>query len=187
MFLKEAYTCKHMKRYVPIVIGVLALIAVLYVGENQMKKSNDVAVDEQASSTVMTSFSSKVTRVFEGDNVLEYGFDLPETATATVENDGSLVKVSDNGVPVFAMYLSFEGGRGYSPADYITNNIVPKVKAVTGAGTVTIGGHEWTVAESEWSVWHVAKSSNGNWLLVVENKKAENEKTAAILESMVTK
>ena len=174
-----------MKRYVPIVIGVLALCAVLYVGNEQMKKSNDRTVKEQNASS--TSFNGSITRVFEGDNVLEYGFNLPETATTTITNDGSLIKVSDNGSPVLAMYISFEGGRGYSPTDYITNNIVPKVQAITPKGMVTIGSHDWEVVESEWSVWHVAKSTNGAWLLVVENKKADNEKAKAIIESIVTK
>lgn len=186
MFFKEAYTYIHMKRYVPIVIGVLALCAVLYVGNEQMKKSNDLTVKEQNASST-TSFNGSITRVFEGDNVLEYGFNLPETATTTITNDGSLIKVSDNGSPVLAMYISFEGGRGYSPADYITNTIVPKVQAVTSKGMVTIGSHDWDVVESEWSVWHVTKTTNGNWLLVVENKKSDNEPANAILESIVTK
>jgi hypothetical protein len=85
------------------------------------------------------------------------------------------------------MYLSYEGGRGYSPADYVTNNIVPHVSAITEDGTVTIGSREWTVVESQWSVWHIAKSDNGQWLLVVENRKADNDKVNAILESVSTK
>jgi hypothetical protein len=188
MFFKEAYTCNHMKRYVPIVIGVVALCAVLYVGNDQMKKDSDVVVNGEATTTVpLTSFNGKVTRVFEGDNVLEYGFDLPETATATVEKDGALVKVADADLPVLAMYLSFEGGRGYSPADYISNVIVPNVKTVTSQGTMTMGSHEWSVVESEWSVWHVAKSSNNSWLLVVENRKDVADKADPIIESITDK
>jgi hypothetical protein len=187
MFFKEAYTCNHMKRYVPIVIGVVALCAVLYVGNDRMKDDGKVAVDEQTSSIALASFTGKVTKIFEGENTLEYGFNLPETATATVEKDGALVKVTEGELPVLAAYFSFEGGRGYTPADYITHNIVPSVPAVTEMGTTTIGAHEWTVVESQWSVWHIAPASNGNWLLVVENKKTENEKALSIIESIVTK
>lgn len=175
-----------MKRYVPIFIGIVALCAVLYVGNDRMNNS-DVAADEQNSSAELTTFSGKVTRQFEGENTLEYSFDLPVTATTTVEKDGALVKVSDNNTPVVAMYVSYEGGRGYSEKDYITNVIVPSVSAITDTGTTTLGSHEWTVVESEWSVWHVAKALNGNWLLVVENKKTENEKAEAIIESLSTK
>ena len=189
MFLKEAYTYRYMniKRYVPIIIGVVALCAVLYIGNNQMNK-NDIDKDEQvATTTALTSFTGKVTKIFEGENTLEYGFDIPETATATVEKDGSLVKVTDSSSDVLAVYFSYEGGRGYSPSDYITNNIVPHVQVITAQGTTTIGSHEWTVVDSEWSVWHIAPSSNGQWLIVVENKKTENGIVIPILESFSTK
>lgn len=176
-----------MKRYVPIVIGVVALCAVLYVGDSQMKKDKEVTTDESTSTMMMSSFSGSVTRSFEGDTTLEYTFSLPESATTSVEKDGALVKVSDAGVPVAAMYFSFEGARGYSPADYITNTIVPNVKAITSNGTVTIGSYDWDVVESEWSVWHVAKSTDGKWLIVVENKKDVNQEANTIIESISTK
>lgn len=176
-----------MKRYVPIVIGVVALCAVLYLANNRMEASNDVVLDEQATSTMLTTFNGSVTKMFEGENVLQYGFDLPETATTTVEKDGALIKVTDGGMPVVAMYVSFEGGRGYSPADYISNVIVPNVKSVTDRGTTTIGSYDWTVVESPASVWHVASVNNGNWLLVVENRKTDIEKVTPILESLIAK
>ena len=42
-----------MKRYVPIIIGIVALCAVLYLGNSQMNKDKDITKDEQGSSTVM--------------------------------------------------------------------------------------------------------------------------------------
>lgn len=174
-----------MKRYVPIVIGVVALCAVLYVGNNQMK-DDDLSVQEQ-DTALLTSFTGTVTRVFEGDNVLEYGLDLPENATTSIDMDGALVKISEGDTSLAQVYFSFEGGRGYSPEDYITNKIVTKVAAVTPKENVTIGSHDWSVVESEWSVWHVARSSNGKWLIVVENKKADNDKAGALIESIITK
>ena len=176
-----------MKRYVPIIIGVVALCGIIYVGSSQMRKSNTVLVDEQKSEVSNMSFQGKVTKIFEGENVLEYGFNLPENATATVTRDGALVTVSEADSSVLEAYFSYEGARGYSPSDYITNVIVPQVKAVTEVGTTTIGSHDWTVVESEWSVWHVAKSANGQWLLVIENKKTDNEKVAPIIKSILTK
>ena len=186
MFLKEAYTYEYMKRYVPIVIGVIALCAVLYVGNDSMK--NDDSISEATTTEMkVTSFNGSVTKIFEGENVLNYGFDVAETATTTVEKEGALVKVADARIPVVAVYFSFEGGRGYSPADYISNIIVPNVKAVTTKENVTLGAHDWSVVESEWSVWHIAKSANGQWLIVTENKKTENEKAAPVIESIITK
>jgi hypothetical protein len=176
-----------MKRYVPIVIGVLALCAVLYVGSGVMKNNDEkkITTDEQKSEVSTKSFQGSFTK--EGSTTLQYGFDLPETATATVSMDGALVKVTDTDAPVLAMYVSYEGTRGYTPEDYITHVIVPKVSAVTNADPVTIGSFEWSVVESEFSIWHVAKTEDGKWLLVVENKKADAEKANTILESVSAK
>ena len=60
-----------MKRYVPIIIGVVALCGIIYVGSSQMRKSNTVLVDEQKSEVSNMSFQGKVTKIFEGENVLE--------------------------------------------------------------------------------------------------------------------
>ena len=175
-----------MKRYVPIIIGVVALCAVLYLGSSKMNSHDEALANEESSSSVVTSksFQGSVTKVFEGDNTLEYGFNLPETAIATVAMDGALVKVTEMDLPVLAMYVSFEGGRGYSPSDYITNNIIPKVSGITQVGTTSISGYDWTVVESANSEWHVASVENGNWLLVVENKKSDSEKAMSILSSL---
>ena len=148
-------------------------------------KDSELVLQEKETSA-LTSYNGSVARMFEGENILEYGFDLPETATATVEKDGALVKVSDEGASLVAVYFSFEGARKYTPAQYISNVIVPKVSAVTSKGTVTTGSHEWDVVESEWTVWHVAKSTDGKWLIVVESKKADSEKVNGILETFVT-
>ncbi len=176
-----------MKRYVPIVIGVVALCAVLYVANSQMNEREAVSEGEQEM-VMLPTFTNKVVRNFEGENVREYGFILQEGASTTVEQEGALVKVTDaSSSPVVAMYFSYEGGRGYTPEDYITKNIVPHVSAVTSAGTTTLGMHEWTVAESEFSVWHVAKSDNGQWLIVAENRKDVADTASVVLESILTK
>ena len=116
-----------MKRYVPIIIGVVALCAVFYLGGNTTDNVDDVTRDETSSEVSGKSFQGSFTKVLDGEFTLEYGFDLPETATATVTMDGALVKVSDSDMPVFAMYVSYEGARGYTPTDYITKNIMTKV------------------------------------------------------------
>ncbi len=186
MFLQEAYTNNHMKRYVPIIIGVVALCAVLYLGSGGSTSDEEKLANEESSVEVTSkSFQGSLTKMFEGEHTLMYGLDLPETATATVSMDGALVKVSDSDMPVLAMYVSFEGGRGYSATDYITNNIIPKVSGVTIIEPKTVGEYEWTVAQSANSEWHVTSVENGKWLLVVENKKADSEKAMTVLETVV--
>ena len=177
---------EYMKKYVPIIIGIVALCAVVYVGDKQMKKHDAIAKEEQKSSVSDKSFQGSVTKVFEGDNTLMYGFNIPETATATVTRDGTLIKVTDGGVALLAMYTSFEGARGYTPADYIVQNIVPKVRVVNDNGTTTIGSYDWTVVASEKTEWHVASVANGQWLVVVESSKGDTEKVITLLESLAT-
>ncbi len=179
-----------MKRYVPIIIGVVALCAVLYVGTS-MRGGQDVTADEEnteISSSSTNEFTGQVVRMFEGENVLNYSMSPPEGATTTIGMDGALVNVVDQGgVPLLEMYMSYEGARGYSAEDYITNKIASTVPAITNVGKSTIGLYEWTVVESERSVWHVAKAGNGNWLLVVENLKTDADKADAIIQSISTK
>ena len=175
-----------MKRYVPIIIGVVALCAVLYLGSNKMESEEEILTNNEATSTEMMSksFQGSVTR---GENTLEYGFDLPETAATSMSMDNALITITDSDAPVLAMYVSFEGTRGYSPADYITKNIMPKVNGVTERESVTLGAYDWKTAESANSEWHVASTEDGKWLLVVENKKSDNEKAMEILKSLSTK
>jgi hypothetical protein len=54
-----------MKRYVPIIIGVVALCAVLYLGSSKMSGDTDVAIDEATSSEVTSkSFQGSFTKVW---------------------------------------------------------------------------------------------------------------------------
>jgi hypothetical protein len=175
-----------MKRYVPIIIGIVALCAVLYLGSNRMDSHDDsLAQEEMASLVTNKSFQGSFTKLANGEQTLKYGFDLADTATATVSMNGALVKVTDSEMPVLAMYVSYEGERGYAPADYITKNIMTKVSGVTLSEAKTVGKYDWSVAESAVSVWHVASVADGKWLLVVESKKSDSEKAAPVLESLV--
>lgn len=172
-----------MKRYVPIIIGVVALCAVLYLGsskvsDDEVKLANDEIKIDISSKNFQGSFTKM-------ENTLQYGFDIPETAAAAVTMDGALVKIADMGTPVLAMYVSYEGVRGYSPLDYAANNIAPKVSGVTQKENIMIGEYEWTVVESANSEWHIASVENGKWLLVVENTKVESERALPILETML--
>ena len=176
-----------MKRYVPIIIGIVALCAVLYAGNTIMNNRDGLAEEEENVQGTSSTFTGQVVRMFEGENILEYGFDIPEGATTTVEKDGALIKVIDSDALLVAMYASYEGGRGYSPTDYIKNVIVPSVPSVTMTGTTTVGLYDWNVAESARSTWHVAQVGDGSWLLVVENKKIDSEKAQVVIESISTK
>lgn len=176
-----------MKKYVPYIVGIVVLFGLVYLGQGVMKNREAVTEEEVMVKTPTTLVEGTVTRFFEGEWVLGYAFDMPEGATTTVERDGSIVKVTEEGNLLSAMYFSYEGGRGYSAEDYINNVIAPNVSMVTTVGTTTIGSADWVVAEGATSVWHVASVKGGEWLVVAESKKGSNEKALEILESLTTK
>lgn len=172
------------KTYKVILLAVLGLVVVVG-GAYWFMKDKSMAKEPVIKAQTHT-ISGHVTRMFEGENKVVYTFDVPETATSAVAMDGALVRVTDNEVPYASMYFSYEGGRGYSSEDYIKYVIAPRVSVLEIVGTTTIGSRVWTVAESPASEWHVAQVGDGQWLLIVENKKALHDSVLSTLESLVT-
>ncbi len=175
-----------MKKNIAIILGVIIVVVILFGGYKVIKRYSvqpEKQVEAQ-SGTSMKSFSGSVTRVYEGDNTLSYSFDIPETATTTLDMDNALVKIVDNEIPYATVYMSYEGGRGFTPLDYINEVIAPHVSVINPTVISTIGAYDWQVAESEGSEWHVA--SIGSWLVVVENKKTKHDLVEKTLESVKT-
>lgn len=189
MFFKQAYTYHHMKTYVPILIGIVVLGAALYGGNTFMKKGGNDGLNtgDTKSEISMKSVVGQVVRAYEGDNVLEYGFNIPETATTSIDMDGALIKVLDNNAPTATLYMSYEGARGYTPLDYLSNKIAPHVSVINPTNIVSLGGYDWQMAESEGSEWYIASVASSSWLIVVENKKTNHDMAVKIVESISVK
>jgi hypothetical protein len=173
---------ESIKTYKAILLAVGGIVIV--VGGAYWYMSDMPAKEEAIVKTQTRTIEGQVTRMFEGENKVVYSFDVPETATSTTGMEDALVKVTNNDLPYTSMYFSYEGGRGYAAEDYIKNVIAPRVPVLTIIGTTTIGSRVWTVAESTASEWHVAQVGDGQWLLIVENKKALHDQVAATLESL---
>lgn len=178
---------EYMKKYIPILIGVAVLFAVVFGGKILMNNSTETEIEEVTSEVTTKSFVGQVVRVFEGEHVLGYSLDIPETASTSIDMDGARIRIVDGATPVAAMYFSYEGARGYSPIDYINKKIAPSVSVINLTSTSTIGEHEWQAAESEGSEWHVTSVANGQWLIVVENKKTTKDVVEKILTSISVK
>jgi hypothetical protein len=193
-----------MKKNVIILVGVVVLVAVLFAGNSFMKKGkSEVSIVEGGKAIVlMKSFEGQVVRAFEGDNVLDYTFDIPETATTSIDMEGALIKVTDVitsgntestttpvviSTPVATFYMSYEGARGYTALDYINNVIAPHVAVIDVTSTSTIGAYDWQAAESEGSEWHIASVASSSWLIIVENKKTAHDTVERMLESVSVK
>ena len=174
-----------MKKIVKIIIGAVVLVAVLYGGNLFMNRvTNSDGSDLNVEEVATKQFVGEVVRNFEGDHLLGYSLNIPETATATLGLDGALVTVTDGDMPYLSMYVSYEGGRGYSPSTYIDRAIAPLYSVVDLTGTTTIGGFEWQGAESMGIEWHVASVADGQWLVVIENKKSMSDMVKKAIESL---
>ena len=177
---------RRMKTYKAILLAVLGLIIVVTGAYVYMKGHKPVA-KEIVSKGNFRTLEGQVTRMYEGENKLVYAFDVPTTATSTTSMEDALVKVTNNGSPYVALYMTYEGGRGYSSLDYINNLIVPHVSSLTIIGTTTIGSTIWTIAQSAQSEWHVGQVGDGQWLMIVETKRSEHDQTVELLQSLSTK
>lgn len=176
---------EKIKTYKALLIAVVVL-CVVGTGSYFYSKGGAPAEKEAVKSEPKNLITGQVMREFEGENKIIYKMAIPETATSTTGMDGALVKITDEGSSFISMYFSYEGGRGYVAPDYINNVIAPRVPGVKIVGTSTIGLYTWTVAESEMSEWHVAQVGDGQWLLVVENKKSLHDGAVESLDTLTT-
>lgn len=174
-----------MKTYIAILIGIVVLFGVVFGGYKFIKSRELNKVSNTQSQVKMVPFNGNVVRVFEGENKINYTFNIPESASTTVDMEGALIKVTDASLPYATIYISYEGGRGLKPIEYIDAIIAPHVPVINPVGVSTIGNYEWEVAESEGSEWHIASVSNGEWLIIVENKKRVHDIVQKTLESVV--
>lgn len=173
-----------MKTYITILLGVVVIAAVVFGGYKYTKSDavRTTPVGNDGISYVTTS--GEVTRLYEGTSTLSYTFDIRTTATTSVSMNGALIKVTDATTTVGSMYISYEGGRGYSPIEYITNIVSPHVPTITPTGTSTIGAYDWVTAETPASEWFIASVADGKWLIVMEGKKASDADVKHILETI---
>ncbi len=177
-----------MKTYKAILLAVLGLVIVVAGAYFYMKnKPVRQASNTTSATSTMKTLEGQVVRVFEGENKLVYSIDIPETATSTLDMNDALVKITDNGIAYISMYMSYEGGRGYSSLDYINNVITPRVSTLSVVGTTTIAGSIWTIAQSAHSEWHVGQVGDGQWLMVVESARADHDRVVETLDSLITK
>lgn len=175
-----------MKTYISILLIVLGLSAVV-IGGYVYTKRQSLPPDSENVTVRMKTHSGSLTRFFEGENMVEYSFDIPEEATTTTEMEGALIKITTPESPYATMYISYEGGRGFTALDYINEIIAPHVSVINPSGVATIGNHLWQVAESEGSTWHIAPILDGQWLFIVENKKVQGVLVEKTLSSIVIK
>ncbi len=172
-----------MKKYWKQIVGALILVLVLILinkatNDKHLAKVNDREKEERVNPNAMVG---EVTAVFEGEHKLNYELVLAEGATTSLSKNNKLltVKSASSTSPIY-LYFSYEGGRGYSAADYINNNIAPSTNIVKRE-TMQHGDNSWSVVRSANSSWHVG--SFGEWLVVIENNNLDKDLATKYIES----
>lgn len=171
-----------MKTYIAILIGIVVLSGVVFFGSRYLR-SHTYEAPHVVPVVHYLTIEGHVDRFFEGTSTLSYRFDVRESATSTVDMNGALIKVVDATTSIASIYVSYEGGRGYTPLDYITEIVAPHVSVIVPTGTSTIGLYDWTTAETTGSNWYITSIDNGTWLVVVEGKKSLDGDIKHILET----
>ena len=120
-----------MKTYISILLVVLGLGVIVSGGYLYTKNSS-----KQISSTVkydtvpMKLYTSSLTRFHDGDKKIDYSFTIPENATVIPGMDGALTKITTATSSYATVYVSYEGGRGFTPLDYINEIVAPHVSVI---------------------------------------------------------
>ncbi len=135
------------------------------------------------------TFSGDIYAVFEGTSTAKVTFDYD--AAYTVEqgtgNRSRYFVVKNASGTLATIYASYEGGRGYSAADYLAETISKAVPTVSAPTTAVYGDASWMTAGTAMTEWHIAPQKNGEWLLVVESKKSNNKEVGEILKTLTIK
>ncbi len=172
-----------MKKYWKQIVGALILVLVLILinkatNDKHLAKGNDKEKEEMVNPNTI---KGEVTAIFEGEHKLNYELVLADGATTSLSKNNKLltVKSASSTSPIY-FYFSYEGGRGYSAADYINNNIAPSTNLIKRE-TMQHGENNWSVVRSTNSSWHVG--SFGEWLVVIENSNMDKDLATKYIES----
>ena len=173
----------NMKKYWKQIVGAIILLLMVLVINKSIdnnKKHSTQKMDDSAQE-VKGTIHGTVTAVYEGEHTLDYRLVLADNATTSLEKDNRLLKiVSASTTKPLYYYFSYEGGRGYTANDYITNVLAKSVQIVK-TESMTHVNNDWTVARSANSSWHIANF--GEWLVVVENSNADKDIATASISS----
>ena len=153
-------------------------------------KTGVVKVVDDASMMGAKDFAATVSSDFEGKNIAAVTFKNSSDLTVT---QGTAAKTkyfyvtNASGTNVATIYMSYEGGRGYSAANYIAEVIAKFVPSISAPSSVSYASTSWLYVSAAASEWHVAPVRDGEWLVVVENKKSNHDAMTSVYETLMVK
>ena len=168
-------------------IGYAIARGVLYF-VNRSKITSVKVIDSTKMST--KDFTGSVSANFEGEQKAELNFKTNSDLIVT-QGAGAKAKyfyiTNASGTNVATVYMSYEGGRGFSPAEYAKDVIGKFVPGLSALANVSYASTTWSYTSSASSEWHIAPSKNNQWLVIVENKKANHDALTSVYETLNVK
>lgn len=145
-------------------------------------------VSEKKTETV--KYTGQVMSIFEGENKAEISFDHYKSLSVT-QGEGNKSKYfylnNASGTKVATVYMSYEGGRGYTAEDYVKEVLLKAVPSAKLEAAMASSSSTWLKVSSTNSEWHVKSSENKQWVALVENTKANSDLVKSVLETIVIK
>lgn len=148
-----------------------------------------------ANSEDYAKFEGNRTVNFEGENILDFSFLYKKDGKAIqgTGNQANWFKVFDvDGNNYVTLYITFEGGRGYTVDDYIDNvfkkanpDVVIEEVKMAGNDNIVIKHVTDDTINTEYYIQAVTGKNNSAWLAIVENKKADEEVYKAAAKDLV--
>ncbi len=162
-------------------IGYAVARGVIYAHDKYVNYRAQSAINQEKEMDTVKTFEGEVSSNFEGTNTVKYAFVYDGAYTAT-STKPKYVFVKQGTSTIATIYFSYEGGRGYSAADYINQVIKKAVPAASAPTEVMHGDSTWTKSSSVGTDWHVFAADE--YLTVIESSKQNTSKISSIFETL---
>lgn len=184
----------NIKMYVSLALYALLGLAIGYglakAGSYIYSKMSHKTNNAQVVLNETKSFTATATAMFEGEHTVELSVqNLGNLNVAQGEDVKSryFYVTNASGTNLATMYLSYEGGRGYTAADYLLNTVAKAVKGLTAPEAMNHASSTYLMSSSASTEWHVKPSDKGSWLIVIESAKANKDSLMNLFESLELK
>lgn len=174
-----------------LLIAIIGLLAYKFMHKSPKLTIVDNSNSSASSTTSKTPVDYKTAETvasasYEGDRSKTISFDIPESYTVVPQKVMKNTYAVMNGAnKVATLYYSYEGGRGYTAAEYINNVIAPKVAGLSTLATSTIANADYATVSTANSDFRVG--SYGEWLVVAESSKSASSEVVDMLKSITVK
>ncbi|HPX52229.1 MAG TPA: hypothetical protein PLE26_00350 [Candidatus Paceibacterota bacterium] len=148
-----------------------------------------------ANSEDYAKFEGEQVAIFEGEYVLDFSFlhkkeNKVVQGVLTQSNWFKLFDAEENNY--VTLYITFEGGRGYSAEDYI-NEVFKKINPEVVVEDVKFAGNSDIVVKhvvdeninTEYYVQEVKVEDGSGWLAIVENEKYDSDEAKQDAKDMI--